>query len=385
MKLARIACAAAAMLLLAGCSSRQSIEELLRAPQPNEAQSAVQTALSNFLGEPLQLKYPRGGSEMAPLLFLDLDGDGDAVYTAYNGIKNVPSIETTTAADATVYCKNAGIATVVYIDASGTDAKINTSTNNVVYVNYDPDVTAVNDSVKGVYYTFEAVVNNEITTIDVDATTYNDIKNGQHMFDTITKDSHDVYSLSNASIEKKTGIEKVANDVLGFGTGSNSQTYAAYVAADNCQVYYVDDNGVLTQISVPTVVDDKTDVVYYKLNSNNELTTVVIEQDVNNQYEMTAIDFELSDGTKVSARAVNTTTATAVVLSTPLANDRVGQTVTLTGVTVPDGATYSINGSDTATVLAYGGSVTDANRIKVTVTAENGDQKDYTIQFVAEA
>lgn len=76
MKLARIACAAAAMLLLAGCSSRQSIEELLRAPQPNEAQSAVQTALSNFLGEPLQLKYPRGGSEMAPLLFLDLDGDG---------------------------------------------------------------------------------------------------------------------------------------------------------------------------------------------------------------------------------------------------------------------------------------------------------------------
>lgn len=71
MKLARIACAAAAMLLLAGCSSRQSIEELLRAPQPNEAQSAVQTALSNFLGEPLQLKYPRGGSEMAPLLFLD--------------------------------------------------------------------------------------------------------------------------------------------------------------------------------------------------------------------------------------------------------------------------------------------------------------------------
>ena len=89
MKLARIACAAAAMLLLAGCSSRQSIEELLRAPQPNEAQSAVQTALSNFLGEPLQLKYPRGGSEMAPLLFLDLDGDGDdeaaALYVTEGG------------------------------------------------------------------------------------------------------------------------------------------------------------------------------------------------------------------------------------------------------------------------------------------------------------
>ena len=56
MKLARIACAAAAMLLLAGCSSRQSIEELQRAPQPNEAQSAAHTAQSIFLGEPLQRK-----------------------------------------------------------------------------------------------------------------------------------------------------------------------------------------------------------------------------------------------------------------------------------------------------------------------------------------
>ena len=74
--------AAALVLALAGCTGRQSIEELLRAPQPNEAQSAVQTALSDFLGEPLQLKYPRGGSEMAPLLFSDLDGDGDSEAAA---------------------------------------------------------------------------------------------------------------------------------------------------------------------------------------------------------------------------------------------------------------------------------------------------------------
>ena len=320
-------------------------------------------------------------------LVKDLDGDGDAVYTAYNGIKNVPSIKTTVAADATVYCKTAGIATVVYIDASGTDAKINTSTNNVVYVNYDADVTAVNDSVKGVYYTFEAIVNNEITTIDVDATTYNTIKGGQHMFDTITKDSHDVYSLSNASIVKKTGVEKVANDVLGFGTG-DGQAYAAYVAADNCQVYYVDDNGVLTQISVPTVVDDKTDVVYYKLNSSDQLTTVVIEQNVAKAATMSGITYNLTgtgDGTATDMKdLVMNVAATGTVSGTNSGNwaaNRAGQTVTLTDVTVADGATYSVNGSDTATIAAKGAAVTTANQIVITVTAENGDQAAYTLTF----
>ena len=77
MKWLRALCAAAAALVLAGCTARQSIEELLRAPQPNEAQSAVQAALTSYLGEALQLKYPRGGSEMAPLLFSDFDGDGE--------------------------------------------------------------------------------------------------------------------------------------------------------------------------------------------------------------------------------------------------------------------------------------------------------------------
>ena len=78
MRMRQALCAAvSAALLLTGCSSRQSIEELLRAPQINEAQSAVQSALSGYLGETLQLKYPRGGSEMAPLIFTDLDGDGE--------------------------------------------------------------------------------------------------------------------------------------------------------------------------------------------------------------------------------------------------------------------------------------------------------------------
>ena len=87
----------ACLFLLTACGgvslTGQNVEELLRAPQLSSTQNAVQTALNQYLGETLQLKYPRGGDEMAPLLFEDLDGDGaqEAVvlYATEAGAKTV--------------------------------------------------------------------------------------------------------------------------------------------------------------------------------------------------------------------------------------------------------------------------------------------------------
>lgn len=70
-----------------------NVEELLRAPRQSEQQNAVQTALNNYLGESLQLKYPRGGSEPDPVIFADFDGDGAGeaavLYTAPSKGQNV--------------------------------------------------------------------------------------------------------------------------------------------------------------------------------------------------------------------------------------------------------------------------------------------------------
>lgn len=70
-----------------------NVEELLRAPRQSEQQNAVQTALNNYLGESLQLKYPRGGGEPDPVIFADLDGDGAGeaavLYTAPSKGQNV--------------------------------------------------------------------------------------------------------------------------------------------------------------------------------------------------------------------------------------------------------------------------------------------------------
>ncbi|MEG1744449.1 MAG: hypothetical protein RR215_02585, partial [Ruthenibacterium sp.] len=88
----------AAVLLLCGCTAGNpftggTIEELLRAPQPTQQLSAVQKAMNSYLGESMQLKYPRGGGEMSPILFADLDGDGAdeavALYMAESKGQNV--------------------------------------------------------------------------------------------------------------------------------------------------------------------------------------------------------------------------------------------------------------------------------------------------------
>lgn len=76
-----------AALLLAGCAAGDT-ESLLRAPQLSGQGSAVQRALSSYLGSGVTpaLKYPASGDFLSPFLFGDWDGDGEqeaaVLYTA---------------------------------------------------------------------------------------------------------------------------------------------------------------------------------------------------------------------------------------------------------------------------------------------------------------
>lgn len=65
---------------LCGCSQSSqmflNVEDLLRAPQPQARQAAVQSALNSYTGSTVQLRYPRVGNNLLPIRFSDLDGDG---------------------------------------------------------------------------------------------------------------------------------------------------------------------------------------------------------------------------------------------------------------------------------------------------------------------
>ncbi len=67
------------VLFLSACNAfapNQSIEDLLRAPQPTSRLLEVQTALNDYVQSAIQLKYPRGEKELSPIIIRDLDGDG---------------------------------------------------------------------------------------------------------------------------------------------------------------------------------------------------------------------------------------------------------------------------------------------------------------------
>lgn len=76
----RLLCGVLLCALLAGCSlpfaDNAQVEELLRAPQLSGDYGALQTALNDWLGESVQLKYPMQGDLLSPFLLCDLDGDG---------------------------------------------------------------------------------------------------------------------------------------------------------------------------------------------------------------------------------------------------------------------------------------------------------------------
>lgn len=83
--------------MLCGCTipsiGIQNVEDLLRAPQPSPEQNAVQKALNSYLGETMQLKYPRSGTEMTPFIMRDFDGDAQneaaVLYTCASKGQNV--------------------------------------------------------------------------------------------------------------------------------------------------------------------------------------------------------------------------------------------------------------------------------------------------------
>ena len=87
----RLAALLLTVVLLSGCGGfppGEDVDEMLRAPQATQQQSAVQKALTSALGDMLQLKYPKGGDEMAPLILDDFDGDGQTEALVFYTLKN---------------------------------------------------------------------------------------------------------------------------------------------------------------------------------------------------------------------------------------------------------------------------------------------------------
>ena len=199
-------------------------------------------------------------------IFLVKDSAGN--YTSYTGIKNVPTI-TTKAAPATVnmivnsYAKAGAVAaTLVYVDAS---ACANVISSDTIFVLGKSSTKVTEDEKIGSYYTYNAIVNGEITKINsaTKLTSY-------ELYDAVSYDSNNVATVGTALTTKGTGTIAKANDVIGL-----AGKYYNYT--DTCKVFYINSDGDIIPTSVNAIATDANDNVWFKL-VNSEITYIFIQE-----------------------------------------------------------------------------------------------------------
>ncbi len=68
------------LVLLTGCTgfaNKDSIMNLLSSPKLSKRENEIVTAIKNYLGQDIILKYPKKGKNISPVLMADLTGDGN--------------------------------------------------------------------------------------------------------------------------------------------------------------------------------------------------------------------------------------------------------------------------------------------------------------------
>ena len=190
------------------------------------------------------------------------------------------------------------------------------------------------------YYTYNAVVNGEITTVMVDNTTLvpSVMRDGKlvvdnALFSNVTTSDDIITGLSayNTSagsdpyvVNNVKGTVKVSGDnTLGFGTGSSIKYFTA---ANDCKVFYADADGVITEGSVSGIATDEDDKAYYVVD-DGELTYVFIQS-----VEDSASDPGESQSANYTAKLTkNNGTVTLTVTSNKDAAEDVKGTVKMSG------------------------------------------------------
>ena len=282
----------------------------------------------------------------------------DASYRAYTGINNAPTIvddndssAATNAIGMSYYCRNNGVATIVYLSVDEADYKVTGGNNDVIFFAFESGSKKIEDS-DNEYYTYNAVVDGKIVEgVKVDASVKIDNRTSNGSFSSnvvFTGADYDdgvitgLDSLSNSGTV--TGINKVNNEnvVLGYGNGSES----TYVVADDAKIFFIDDDGTITEGAVSNIRRSDEDVVTYVL-EDGQISYLFIQQYFEDNDQS-------SSGGRQELTSITGVTYSAPNLTLTLNGTNAGQNYKVTlkmivaGVTTELG-TYTVTGATGAT------------------------------------
>lgn len=280
----------------------------------------------------------------------------NANYRAYTGINNAPTIvdDGSVASDAinmSYYCRNNGVATIVYLSVNEDDYKVTGGNNDVIFFAFESGSKKIEDS-DNEYYTYNAVVDGKIVEgVKVDASVKidNSTSNGSFSSNVVfTGADYDdgvitgLDSLGNSGTV--TGINKVNNEnvVLGYGNGSES----TYVVADDAKIFFIDDDGTITEGAVSNIRRSDEDVVTYVL-EDGQISYLFIQQYFEDNDQS-------SSGGRQELTSINNVGYSSPNLTLTLNGTNAGQNYKVTlkmivaGVTTELG-TYTVTGATGAT------------------------------------
>ena len=248
-------------------------------------------------------------------------------YTAYTGIKSAPSIDaTSTDAKAGVYfyCKSGKMVTVMFV-LPNDKCDVTDDGKDMIYLAQDSESDLYHDK-DGNYFTYQAVVDGKITTVKVDedhtpsfrtASIYKSysVKDG-----IITKlgDAYPTYDEANNNTKQYVsgvGIDKTSKEYT-VTLDTVDKKYVITVD-DKAAIYYVDEDGNISESSYKSISQDDNDRVY-AIVEDNLVKFLVIEE--------VPTEKDNASGTATVTAAVNGETATSPITATE------GDTVVLTAV-----------------------------------------------------
>ena len=282
----------------------------------------------------------------------------NATYRAYTGINNAPTIvddndssAATNAIGMSYYCRNNGVATIVYLSVDEADYKVTGGNNDVIFFAFESGSKKIEDS-DNEYYTYNAVVDGKIVEgvkVDASVKINNRTSNGSFSSNVVfTGADYDdgvitgLDSLSNSGTV--TGINKVNNEnvVLGYGSGSES----TYVVADDAKIFFIDDDGTITEGAVSNIRRSDEDVVTYVL-EDGQISYLFVQQYFEDNDQS-------SSGGRQELTSITGVTYSAPNLTLTLNGTNAGQNYKVTlkmivaGVTTELG-TYTVTGATGAT------------------------------------
>ena len=236
-------------------------------------------------------------------VFVVRDTDDTDDYTAYTGIKNAPTINTTsgtttaTKAGVYYYCKTGKMVTVMFI-MPGANVNVEDESSNALFIAVDSVDNLIHDN-DGDYYVFNAVINGEIKTVKVDQNvkvvnaagvtttlTSAQTKNVDGLFKGYSVDKYGIittlraYDTYHDNTDKKValtgvGIDKVSKEYTVKLDTANVEE--VITCDDNMKVYYVDEDGNISESSYGAIAVDSNDRVYAVVQDYLVKTLVICE------------------------------------------------------------------------------------------------------------